>query len=310
LTSGLAPGPRIFVVGVDPDGAEVARLALGHGDEPYALLTGLGWDVLRARDVVRHPADRHALTMTFLVAPSPASPRTDRASRPTGERSRGPEVQAATTRLRSSRRGGHDTQGAQVSEEMADGDASGSEVALRHQRVAAYAMVTSSRGFLMTQFSDRTGAEGQWGLPGGGLEDGEAPDRAAVREVWEESGQLIELSELALIATSRWLGPAPGGRLEDYHAVRVIYRASCPEPTEPVVHDVGGTTASAAWLLPADLDLLAMTVGWRSILREVTRLGGVGGAGVSDVVMAPDETDRPEDHHHDTDADDPARPEA
>jgi 8-oxo-dGTP pyrophosphatase MutT (NUDIX family) len=308
LTSGLVAGPRIFVVGVDPDGAEVARLALGHGDEPSVLLAGLGWDVLRAREVVRHPADRHVLTMTFLVAPSPASTRTDGASRPTGERFRGPEVQAATTQLRSSRGGDQDNQGAEVSEEMADGDASGSEVAKRHQRVAAYAVVTSSRGFLMTQFSDRTGAEGQWGLPGGGLEDDEAPDRAAVREVWEESGQLVELSELALIATSRWVGQAPGGQLEDYHAVRVIYHASCPEPTEPVVHDVGGTTASAAWLLPADLDLLAMTPGWRSILREVTRLG-VRRVGVSDVVTAPDETDRPENHHHDTDADDPARPE-
>ena len=308
MTSAPVPVPRIFVVGVDPEGAEVARLALGHGDEPTTLLAGLGWDVLQARDVMRHPADRQVLTMTFLVAPSAPTPRPDRAGRPTGERSPGPEVDAAATRLRPSRKGHQDRQGAQVNEEMAGGDTSGAELALRHQRVAAYAVVTSSRGFLMTQFSDRTGAEGQWGLPGGGLEDDEPPDRAAVREVWEESGQLIELSELALISTSRWVGPAPGGRLEDYHAVRVIYRASCPEPTEPVVHDVGGTTASAAWLLPADLDLLEMTPGWRSILREVTRLG-VRGAGLSDVVTAPDETDRPEDHHHDTDADDPARPE-
>jgi 8-oxo-dGTP pyrophosphatase MutT (NUDIX family) len=192
---------------------------------------------------------------------------------------------------------------------MAEGDASGGEVALRHQRVAAYAVVTSSRGFLMTQFSDRTGAKGQWGLPGGGLEDDEAPDRAAVREVWEESGQVITLGELALIATSRWVGLAPGGQLEDYHAVRVIYRAHCPEPTEPVVHDVGGTTASAAWVPHDQVDLLALTSGWRSILREVTRLG-VGRTGVSGVVMAPDETDRPDDHHHHTDTDDPARPES
>jgi hypothetical protein len=69
------------------------------------------------------------------------------------------------------------------------------------------------------------------------------------------------------------VGVAPGGRLEDYHAVRVIYRANCPEPTEPVVHDVGGTTASAAWLPRADLERLALTPGWRSILREVTGSG-------------------------------------
>jgi 8-oxo-dGTP diphosphatase len=166
------------------------------------------------------------------------------------------------------------------------------EVALRHQRVAAYAVVTSSRGLLMTEFSDRTGAAGQWGLPGGGLEADEDPERAVVREVWEESGQTIKVSELAFIRTSRWVGRAPGGRLEDFHAVRVIYRAVCPEPTEPVVHDVGGTTASALWCPVADLDRLPLTSSWRSILSEV--------------VMAPDKADDPDHHQHDPDADDRA----
>lgn len=266
-------------------------MPLGHGDEPNALLAGLGWDVLRVRDVVRHPVERQVLTLTFVVAPSFTGPRT---------------VQPPSTRARSPR---GDGEVSQLNEALAEGGASEGEVALRHQRVAAYAVVTSSRGFLMTQFSGRTGAEGQWGLPGGGLEEQEAPDRAVVREVWEESGQVIELSELALVATSRWVGLAPGGRLEDFHAVRVIYRASCPEPTEPVVHDVGGTTASAAWVVPARVDLLALTTGWRSILREVTGLGAAS-TGVSGVVMAPDETDRPDDHHHHTDTDDPARPES
>jgi ADP-ribose pyrophosphatase YjhB (NUDIX family) len=278
-------------VGVDPDGAEVARLALGHGDDPNGLLALHGWDVVRVRDIVRHRADRPELTMTFVVEPSPGRPQ-----RAASQSGRDP--------LRC-----NDDQADLATWQMAGGDVHEGEVAVRHQRLAAYAVVTSSRGFLMTQFSGRTGAEGQWGLPGGGLEAGEGPDRAVLREVWEESGQVVEVSELALIATSRWVGLAPDGRLEDYHAVRVIYRAICPEPTEPVVHDVGGTTASAAWLLPADLDLLALTSGWRSILDEVTRLGARGAA-VSDVVMAPDETDRPDHHHDDTDPDDPARPES
>jgi len=286
LTSALVPGSWLIVVGVDLDSAEVARLALGHGDDPNALLALHGWHVLRVRDVLRHPVDRQVLTMTFVVVPSLRQPQ---------------KTEPLTSQVQS--RPGADL----VGQAIPEGDAPEGEVALRHQRIAAYAVVTSSRGFLMTQFSERTGAEGQWGLPGGGLEAEEAPDRAVLREVWEESGQVIEVSDLALIATSRWVGVAPGGHLEDYHAVRVVYRAVCPEPTEPVVHDVGGTTASATWLLPADLDLLALTPGWRSILRDVTRLG-VGGADVSDVVMAPDETDCPDHRQHDPDADDRARP--
>ena len=290
MTSGLGAGPRLLVVGVSLDGAEVARLALGHGDDPNSLLALHGWDVLRVRDVVRHPVDRSGLTMTFVVRASPGHLR-GVASVPDGARS-GHQAVPPNSSAR----------------QTASGDVAQSGGAFRHQRVAAYAVVTSSRGFLMTQFSSLTGAPGQWGLPGGGLEAGEAPDRAVLREVWEESGQVIEVSELALIATSCWVGLAPGGRLEDYHAVRVIYRAICPDPTEPVVHDIGGTTASAAWLLPADLDLLALTSGWRSILDEVTPLAARGAA-VSDVVMAPDQTDCPDHHHDDTDPDDASRPE-
>jgi hypothetical protein len=91
-----------------------------------------------------------------------------------------------------------------------------------------------------------------------------------LREVWEESGQRIEVSGLALVQSLHWVGRAPGGRLEDFHAVRLVYRAVCPEPTEPVVHDLGGTTASAAWFLPGDLEQLAITPSWRSVLRVVS----------------------------------------
>jgi len=202
-------------------------------------------------------AETHVLTMTFVVEPSFVDEPTF-AAEPRAPAS--PERQGRTRR-------DHDLV-------MSKG-----ETPEPHQRVAAYALVTSSYGVLMTQFSDRTNAEGQWGLPGGGIEVGEAPDRAVAREAWEESGQVIEVGGLALVSTSRWVGRAPSGRLEDFHAVRLVYRASCHAPTEPVVHDVGGTTASAAWVRPSDLDRLDVTSSWRSVM--------------SGVVMAPDEADRP-----------------
>ena len=282
MTGGLAPGSRLIVLGVNAEGSEVTRLALGHGDDPLTLLELHGWQVRSVRDVVRHPVEKHVLTVTFVVEPLLGG------GRPVASQSRG----------------------VQPSQPREDDDLVilEGEVARRHQRVAAYAVVTSSRGLLMTQFSDRTNAPGQWGLPGGGLEAGEAPDRAVLREVWEESGQVVEVSGLALVSTSHWLGRSPTGQLEDFHAVRVIYHALCPEPTQPVVHDVGGTTASAAWLPPADLGLLALTPGWRSILRELADQGG-SGAGLSGVVMAPpDQAHGTDHHHHDTQADDRARP--
>jgi len=253
------------VVGVDEQAVEVARLTLGHGDDPTVLLAAAGWQVRRVRDVVRDPVERQSLTLTFVVEP----PLTASVAWESG-----PPLRAEPLR-------------------DADLVALEGEVAVRRQRVAAYALVSSSRGLLMTQFSDRTNAPGQWGLPGGGLEAGEAPDRAVLREVWEESGQVVEVSDLASIQTSHWVGRAPSGQLEDFHAVRIVYRAVCLEPTEPVVHDVGGTTASAAWMLPAEVDLLALTAGWRSILG---------------VVMAPDETDGTDHGHDHTQTDDSAGP--
>lgn len=280
MTSGEARPPRarpdpthLLVVGVDRRGTEVARLVLGHGQDPTTLLAAHGWKVRLARDVASETARTQVLTMTFVVEPQAA------ASLAPGE---------GTPR-------DHDLV------------ASSGELPEPHQRVAAYAVVTSSRGVLMTQFSGRTNAEGRWGLPGGGIEHGEAPARAVVREVWEETGQVITLSDLALIQTSHWIGRAPTGRLEDFHAVRVVYRAICPEPTEPVVHDVGGTTASAAWVSPPGLDRLDVTPSWRLLLRDVVRWGGTEAAG-SDIVTAPDEADDPQHHEHDTDDDDRARP--
>ncbi|MEO6143293.1 MAG: NUDIX domain-containing protein [Dermatophilaceae bacterium] len=245
---------------MEVSGVEVVRLVLGHGDDPVALLAGHGWGVRRVRDVVSDTSGKHVLTMTFVVDAH------DVARREPGVSPHQDDHLAPVE----------------------------GEVAEPYQRVAAYAFVTSSLGVLMTQFSDRTNAHGQWGLPGGGIEVDEAPERALVREVWEESGQVIEVDELALVDTRHWIGRAPAGRLEDFHAVRLVFRASCLVPAEPVVHDLGGTTAAAAWVPPKDLDRLDVAASWRSL--------------VSGFVMAPDEADGPQDHQQETDADDGARP--
>ena len=255
------------MVGVDVLGAEVARLVLGHGDDPVALLAVHGWRVRRARDVISDSGEKHVLTMSFVVEATLV-----------GEAA----LAVAPLELGVTMRRDDDLVPVE------------GEVPALYQRVAAYAFVTSSRGVLMTQFSDRTNAQGQWGLPGGGVEADEAPERAVVREAWEESGQVIEVSELALVHTSHWIGRAPTGRLEDFHAVRLVYRASCHAPTDPVVHDVGGTTAAAAWVPPTGLGRLDVASSWRSLL--------------SGVVMAPDEADGSQDQEQETDAHDRARP--
>ncbi|CAN5537475.1 hypothetical protein BH23ACT6_BH23ACT6_12660 [soil metagenome] len=121
-----------------------------------------------------------------------------------------------------------------------------------YQRLAAYAVVTArfegQRCLLLTSFAHTDKDAGLWGLPGGGIDDGEEPLAAVHREVWEETGQVISVQRPLSLDSGHWVGAAPSGRMEDFHAIRLIYTAHCADPTPPVVHDVGGSTDQAAWV--------------------------------------------------------------
>ena len=71
------------------------------------------------------------------------------------------------------------------------------EVPVVRQRVAVYAVVRSERGVLLAQNSARTNAAGTWGLAGGGLDLGELPEAALHREIWEETGQRVDITGIA-----------------------------------------------------------------------------------------------------------------
>lgn len=140
------------------------------------------------------------------------------------------------------------------------------------QRLSTYAVVTAevdgARCVLLTSFSDPRSR--LWGLPGGGMDEGEDPLEAVHREVWEETGQHIDGVAAHAVDTDHWVGRAPSGRFEDYHPVRLIYVATCPDPSEPVVHDVGGSTASAQWFPMATWESGPPVQAWGAgVLREV-----------------------------------------
>ena len=145
------------------------------------------------------------------------------------------------------------------------------EEPVRVQRLAAYAVVTSPRGVLLVQFSDATNAPGRWGPPGGGIEPGETLEAAVAREVMEETGQQVRVGRPGAVVDRHWIGRAPGGRLEDFHAVGVLWEAICDEPSAPVVHEVGGTTASAACVPPTEVAGLPLLETWRDVLERTAR---------------------------------------
>jgi len=137
-----------------------------------------------------------------------------------------------------------------------------------HQRVAAYAVVVARGRLLLTQLADHTGAPGRWNLPGGGLDPGESPTEAVIREVAEETGQVVDRVRLVDVMTQHWVGRSTRG-LEDYHAVRLLHLARCARPTRPRRARRGGSTSDARWVPIDDLASVSVVASVRAALRAV-----------------------------------------
>jgi ADP-ribose pyrophosphatase YjhB (NUDIX family) len=224
---------QVLVVGITEHGGHAFEAFLDHGADPDVLAFDRGYIVVRPLDANRGSSGE--LILRLLVLPVADEPR--------------PEA----------RRQGRDAG-------LVLGDDVRPSV---RQRFAAYAVVTSSRGLLATEYSGRTAVTGSWGMPGGGLDDHEPPTSAVLREVAEETSQQIILGELIKVQTSHWVGRSPYGTIEDFHAVRLIYRASCPHPTDPVVLDKGGTTESAEWVPLDTWRAVSWTQNWRMLLSQL-----------------------------------------
>jgi ADP-ribose pyrophosphatase YjhB (NUDIX family) len=155
----------------------------------------------------------------------------------------------------------------------------------RLQRVAAYAVVRRQRDgvdqVLLTRLSARAAHPGMWTLPGGGVDHGEQPSLALAREVEEECGLACEVGELLGVHDSHFSGTAPSGRIEDFHGVHLLYRATVADG-EPSVVEQDGTTDAVAWVDVADVDAGRVPV--LDLVRHALDLGGpgLGGAHAGD----------------------------
>jgi 8-oxo-dGTP diphosphatase len=109
----------------------------------------------------------------------------------------------------------------------------------RKLRVAAYAICVADAELLMARFVGY--GNRLWTLPGGGLEHGEDPYDAVIREVAEETGMVVRVDRL--------LGVDSAVRHQDdvdHHAVRIFYAATVIGGA--LRHEVGGSTDEARWM--------------------------------------------------------------
>ncbi len=129
----------------------------------------------------------------------------------------------------------------------------------KRQRVAAYAVILRDGEILLSRLSPTITPEELWTLPGGGLDHGEDPRDAVVREVCEETGLDAVVGETARVYSAHLPGVWRDGRRVDAHALRIVYEGwVSPDSPEPRVVEVDGSTVEAAWK-PVD-DVLDGTV--------------------------------------------------
>lgn len=135
-------------------------------------------------------------------------------------------------------------------------------------RVAAYAVIERRGKILLTHW--RRGHLHGWTLPGGGLEDGEDPRDAVVREIFEETGLTAKAGRL-LGVDSRVMvrEDVEDGQTPELHTIRIVYRASVQDG--PLVHEIDGSSDEARWVPIREIKSLKTL----SLVRTGMRMAGI-----------------------------------
>jgi 8-oxo-dGTP diphosphatase len=122
-------------------------------------------------------------------------------------------------------------------------------------RLGVYAMCVDgtedAARVLLCRIAPGYPAAGFWTLPGGGVEFGEDPNRALIRELEEETG-LAARPDGLLGVWSRHFAPTETHSGDELHFVGIVYRAELAAGELRV--EVGGSTDAVAWFSRAEVE--------------------------------------------------------
>ena len=120
-------------------------------------------------------------------------------------------------------------------------------------KVGAYAFCVRSDGaVLLARIAPGFPDAGSWTLPGGGVEFGEHPDDAVLRELREETGLTGERGQVVAVYSHTY-ERSPTGQGASLHHLGLIYEFRVAEGD--LVHEVAGSTDLCRWVPQAELPL-------------------------------------------------------
>jgi nucleoside triphosphatase len=120
------------------------------------------------------------------------------------------------------------------------------------------------RVLLCRKPNDRGVFPGQWGLPGGGVEDGETIEDALRREVREELQLELDSMQPAFFKGEQREKLFPDGRREMLYMVFLIYVCTVGD-VDPIIND---EFEAFAWVAPDELASYDVNQTTRATLRE------------------------------------------
>lgn len=108
-------------------------------------------------------------------------------------------------------------------------------------RIGAYALIHDTGRILLCRISPELARwAGAWTLPGGGIDFGESPADAMVREVAEETGLRVEPVAVAAVDS---ICDRSGS--DDYHGIRILFEARVLGGA--LRHETAGSTDCCEW---------------------------------------------------------------
>ena len=135
--------------------------------------------------------------------------------------------------------------------------------------ILAVGTVVVRNGCVLLARRGKPPSQGKWSVPGGAVDAGESLEAAARREIREECGIEVELTDTIEVIERITRDDAQRVR---FHYVIVDYLARWVSG-EPRLSD---EASEVRWVRPEDLDALDITAGTAEVVRRMLRKAGIG----------------------------------